>query len=175
MRIPLTPVILNKLARQLHCWLPTPKLVDQLHEASNRRLVPRPMTENRESLATFMEHHQLIEQQLSVQRDRSPLASNNFELIAGHKKDVVLSNQLVDRPRKVAIYGWHFPTGRYVQPTYVGHAITYVDYSHGIRLISDTVQLDGVPTQLAKVLANPETCSLLSDEGPVNLSELLPR
>ncbi len=117
LRIPLTPVILNKLARQLHCWLPTPKLVDQLHEASNRRLVPRPMTENRESLATFMEHHQLIEQQLSVQRDRSPLASNNFELIAGHKKDVVLSNQLVDRPRKVAIYGWHFPTGRYVQPT----------------------------------------------------------
>jgi hypothetical protein len=42
-----------------------------------------------------------------------------------------------------------------------------VDYSHGIRFIENTLTLDGKPSTVAAVLADPVLCELLSDEGPL--------
>ncbi len=38
------------------------------------------------------------------------------KLIAGHKKDVVITNRLLTMPKRVAIYGWHRPNGSPIQP-----------------------------------------------------------
>lgn len=53
------------------------------------------------------------------------------------------SNRLADKPHKVAIYGWHYPGGEPIQPLYAGHWDRYVDYSHGLRLVSDNLIIGG--------------------------------
>jgi hypothetical protein len=56
-------------------------------------------------------------------------------LLAGHKKDLVLTRKLATRPNRVAIYGWHQLSGEPIQPVSTVHVAEYADYSHGVRLI----------------------------------------
>ncbi len=87
--------------------------------------------------------------------------------MAGHKKDVVIANRLFKTRGKVAIYGWHKPDGKPIQPLYTGHAASHVDYSHGIRLVSRRMMVNGVATTIEEVLADPAAAPLLSNEGPM--------
>ena len=43
----------------------------------------------------------------------------------------------------VAIYGWLRRDGATIQLLSTGHMAWYADYCHGIRLVSDTVFVDG--------------------------------
>jgi hypothetical protein len=97
------------------------------------------------------------------QRSGKPLGA----LAAGIKKDVVVTNRLVERPDHVAIYGWHRLDGTPIQPLTTVHVNWYVDYSHGIRLVKRTVLVDGNPRDIRDVLADPVLHPLLSDEGPI--------
>ncbi len=124
-RIPLTPIAAMTIADTLGCTLMTAKISDAVHAFADVRLEPRPLTEDRESVETFYQHHQLIEEQ----RKSKPIGL----LVSGIKKDIVWSNRLAEKPRKVAIYGWHYPEGEPIQPLYAGHWDRYVDYSHGLR------------------------------------------
>jgi hypothetical protein len=92
------------------------------------------------------------------------------ELITGIKKDIVLSNRLTEKPDRVAIYGWHTPDGKPIQPLSVVHRDGYVDYSHGVRLMRRAVVIDGKPRDVRHVLHDADVCGLLSDEGPVRRS-----
>ena len=47
------------------------------------------------------------------------------------------------------------------------HAAWYADYSHGIRLVSDTIFVDGQARSVFDVLEDPAQVGLLSDEGVV--------
>ena len=47
------------------------------------------------------------------------------------------------------------------------HEASYADYSHGIRLVNQTVNVDGVDMPISQVLADPQLSHLLSDEGPI--------
>src|SRR5439155_18545018 len=91
------------------------------------KLEPKPLTEEREAVRTFVQHNSIIEEQ----REGKELGL----LVGGHKKDVVISNRLKEKPNRVAIYGWHKLDGKPIQPLYVGHGDFYADYSHGIRLV----------------------------------------
>ena len=124
------------------------------------KLEPKPLTKDRETVETFVQHNDIIEHQ----RGDKPLG----ELIAGHKKDVVVTNRLKEKPDKVAIYGWHKLDGKPIQPLYVGHADYYVDYSHGIRLLRQTMRVDGQSRQVADVLRDAELSKLISDEGSID-------
>jgi len=88
-------------------------------------------------------------------------------LVAGHKKDVVITAALASRPDKVAIYGWHHLDGRAIQPLYVGHTVRWVDYSHGIRIVQREVEIDGAQRDLTDVLQDETLAPLLSDEGVI--------
>ena len=109
-----------------------------------------------------MQHNAII----AEQRAGKPLGL----LIAGDKKDVVISNKLKEKPNKVAIYGWHKPDGKPIQPLYTGHGDFYADYSHGIRLVKKTVVVDGKKMAIERLLKDPELSVLLSDEGPIEAS-----
>ena len=74
--------------------------------------------------------------------------------------------RLEDEPGRVAIYGWHGQDGSPIQPVYTGHTDRWVDYSHGIRLVSRRVVVDGVEHDLVDLLEDPELWQLVSDEGP---------
>src|SRR5205823_9676822 len=60
-----------------------------------------------------------------------------------------------------------------------GHEATYADYSHGIRLIQQSMIVDGVDNSVSNVLTNPNLAGLLSDEtaseATTNNLILLPR
>src|SRR5262249_38225116 len=93
---------------------------------------------------------------------------------AGDKKDLVLTNRLWTHPLRVAIYGWHRKDGSPIQPLSTVHGFRYADYSHGVRLVSDTVYVDGRSESLLRVLQDPMLASVVSSEGKIhNASALL--
>jgi hypothetical protein len=88
-------------------------------------------------------------------------------LVAGHKKDVVITNRLARMSDRIAIYGWQRPGGIPIQPLSTVHGAGYADYSHGIRLVSDIVLIDGKLRSVYDVLQDPQMASVLSEEGPI--------
>jgi hypothetical protein len=158
-RMPMDPRTACRIAEAFGCSLPTRKIVDAVYTSATVKLQPRPLTEARESLATFVQHNQIIESQ----RHGSALG----ELVAGSKKDLVLSNRLEEKADRVAIYGWHMPDGKPIQPLTVVHVNWYVDYSHGARLVKRQIIIDGKPHDLRAVLFSSKWSPLVSDEGPI--------
>jgi hypothetical protein len=143
--------------------LPTPKLVDVIYEESAVKLAPQPLPASDRMRSTdYVVHHtQLITQQ------RSELGASLGALTAGDKKDLVLTSRLWQIPGRVAIYGWHRAVNEPIQPLSTVHGARYADYSHGIRLVSSTVYVNGVKRSIDDVLAEPRLAALLTSEGPL--------
>jgi hypothetical protein len=143
--------------------LPTPKMVDAIYDQSDVQLRPQPLppVDAMRSTGYYWRHERRIREQ---QRTRgAPLGA----LISGQKKDMVLSNRLLARTGRVAIYGWHLAPGRPIQPLSTVHGAHYADYSHGVRLVSVVAYVDGRPRSMLDLLEDPKLAPLLSDEGPV--------
>jgi hypothetical protein len=160
-RMPMTPASAQRIADAFGCSLPTRKMVNDIYAQADVKLEPKPLTEQRETVRTFVQHNAIIEEQ----RAGKTLGL----LVAGDKKDIVITNKLKEKPNKVAIYGWHKLDGKPIQPLYTGHADYYADYSHGVRLIKRQVIVDGKPGDIGDVLKDPALCNLLSDEGPIDV------
>ncbi len=156
-RVPMTPRTAALVADAFGCALPTRRVVDEVYRAAALRLTPDPLTEARESPLSFLRHHALVEAR----------RASRAGLIAGIKKDVVVTNRLTEKAGRVAIYGWHTPDGKPIQPLSLVHHEGYVDYSHGVRLMRRTVVVDGTPRDVRHVLYGADTHRLLSDEGPI--------
>ena len=108
---------------------------------------------------TFLQHHRIIEEQLD--------GTKRGAFVAGIKKDVVVTNKLLERPERVAIFGWHYPSGEPIQPLYSGHVDWYVDYSHGVRPVRIWMLVDGLRRRFDEILGDSLLVPLLSDEGPL--------
>lgn len=171
LRVPMDLHTATSVAGRFGFALPTRRMVDAIYAQSDAKLAPEPMAAGPQmsSTAYYVTHNDRI----SVQR--AALEAPPGALLAGHKKDVVLTGRLASQTGKIAIYGWHRPGGRPIQPLSTVHGAGYADYSHGIRLVSGVVFIDGAATSLASVLRDPELASVLSDEGPLpDLGELMP-
>ena len=171
LRIPMDLHTATTVASRFGFTLPTRKMVDAIYVQADAKLAPEPMTAGPQmsSTAYYVTHNDRISAQ------RAKLATPPDALLAGHKKDVVLTGRLASKTGKIAIYGWHRPDGRPIQPLSTVHGAGYADYSHGIRLVSGVVFVDGQATSLATVLQDPELAPVLSDEGPLpDLGELMP-
>lgn len=170
-RMPLTGQMAARLAHALNCVLPTTRMADHVAAAADVRLEPRPMTQDRESMATFVEHSRIIDRQLTewkaLHKDQTP------RLIGGIRKDVVITTKLAQQPDKVAIYGWMSPDGTPIQPLYIGHSDQYVDYSHGVRLVWSVVRSGQHEVSIRKAFQDEELSPLLSSEGPFEYDQLL--
>lgn len=150
------------VAQRFGFELPTPHMVDAIYAAAPVKLAPLPLPPGDEmrSTAYLVEHSQLIGEQ------RAALSAPLGELTAGDKKDLVLTSRLWTNPGRVAIYGWHRGVGAPIQPLSTVHGARYADYSHGVRLVSDTAYLNGVPRSLRELLAEGGPARLLTGEGP---------
>lgn len=160
LRVPLTPQTAQRIADFYGCTLPTRKMVDAIHHEAQQKIEPRPLTEDRETLRTFFQHHRIVENQLE--------GYTPGDLVSGIKKDVVLTNRFKAKQGRVAIYGWHKLDGEPIQPLSTVHTETYVDYSHGIRLVCQWANVDGKLILLRDLLKDEHLCSLVSDEGPID-------
>jgi len=162
----LTPMSLYtaiETALKLGFTLPTKKIVDAIFNQSEVHCAPEPLPAGPQmrSTAYYVKHNQKIKEQLAA------LSCAPGTLVSGHKKDVVLSNRLMRNHGKIAIYGWHRPSGIAIQPLSTIHGANYADYSHGIRLVSDIVLIEDEPHSMYDVLEDPKLANIVSDEGPM--------
>jgi hypothetical protein len=150
------------VAQRFGFELPTPHIVDAIYAAAPVKLAPLPLPpgEQMRSTAYLVRHTELISE------ERAALAAPLGELTAGDKKDLVLTSRLWLDPGKVAIYGWHRGVGAPIQPLSTVHGARYADYSHGVRLVSDTAYVNGVRYSLRELLAEARPARLLTGEGP---------
>ncbi|MBC7476008.1 MAG: hypothetical protein H7263_17125 [Candidatus Sericytochromatia bacterium] len=165
-RIPMNPITAQKIADQTGTILPTKKMVDQIYQQATAKMSPQPMQASSKMMSNeyYENHNNMVEQQ----RDNKGYRLG--QLTAGHQKDVVITNQLDKNTGKVAIYGWHRTNGKAIQPLSTIHENTYEDYSHGIRLISKNITVDGKKMNIDDVLKDPNLSKLLSDEGVIQNS-----
>ena len=167
---PMTPLLAQRICDTLNCTMPTKKMVDQIYSTAPCKLRPQPIppTPQMTTVPVFAQHND------SVKSIRFPVIAQYplGTLVGGTKKDVIISNRIYQNlnpnvPKPVVIYGWHQLNGTPIQPVYNGHEETYVDYSHGIRLVLDSVIVDGTAKTFAQLLADPILCVLVSDEGTI--------
>jgi len=158
-RIPMNPNTAQRLADLFGGSLLTAKLSDHIYRMAEVKLPPFnyiPIGNANELVSRFEEHNREIEQQFRE------AGGTRGQLVAGIKKDVILAPGFPVKPGKVVIYGWHKPDGQPIQPVYGGHVDWYVDYSHGIRLINNSVVLDGKSSLFSELLKDPEFRKMLS-------------
>lgn len=162
-RMPMNLHTAAAIADRFGFILPTKKMVDAIYLQSRFQFVPHPLPAGPQMRSTeyYWTHNQMIEQQAHV------LGVPLGNLVSGHKKDVVMTNLLANNVGRIAIYGWHRGLGHPIQPLSTVHGANYADYSHGIRLISETVLIDGKRRSVYDVLRDRSTARVLSDEGPI--------
>lgn len=200
-RVPMSPLTAQAIGDRLGFMLPTPRMVDLAWIAAPNKAEPITIgdlglglsagTKAQMAISTYAAHNAAIDAQL-----RPKLGPG---LVAGHKKDVVISNRLnsgmvqikecpdceaklVDSSKQVCIYGWQrkaafatesklpaLPGMHVIQGVSIVHDANYADYSHGVRMVSPLATVDGQPAKLTDVLADPVLSKLLSHEGPLTV------
>jgi hypothetical protein len=162
-RVPMGPITAQKAGDFFGTTMPTRKLVDHIYQNAEVKLAPvtyAPVGDQNEQVYKFVEHNTAIEAQLSA------AGGSAGDLIGGTKKDVVLSNKIIDptRPNHVVIYGWHQLNGEPIQPLTNIHINSYVDYSHGIRYLNSDIKVDGNVQKIQDVLKDAVLYKIVSDE-----------
>ena len=163
-RMPMGPLAAQRIADSLHCILPTTFLVDRIAEVAQGHLniFPfRPLGSRNSQPIVYQDSNNAI----NALYDAKGYKFGQF--ISGLMKDVVLTYKILTLPgneNRVAIYGWHLPSGKAKQPLHIKHGNFYADYSHGIRMIYRTIKVDGKEYDAREVLESPQLYRLLSNE-----------
>lgn len=165
-RVPMGPYTAQKIAILYGATMPTAKLVDDIYLKAPLKVAPLPLNipdPDKITPATFLNHNSMIEDQRKS--SGQPLGT----LMGGTKKDVVISNKITDptRPDHVVIYGWHQLDGTAIQPLTNIHSASYVDYSHGIRLMNVELLVDSVTMNVKQMLTDAKWYKVLSNETGV--------
>lgn len=164
MRMPLWPLTAQRLCDEWNCVLPTTKMVSLIWDAA-QKMKPHPwgppFDETMQDTGRFIIHNRWLSDEFCE------AGFDHSLLVAGHKKDIVLSKGLVAHPTSVAIFGWHQLDGTPIQPLFLGHSNNYSDYSHLARLVSKDCTLDGEPDDFGRILQDQVLCVGVSNEGPL--------
>jgi hypothetical protein len=163
LRIPMNLHTAVAIADHFGFILPTKKMVDAIYLQSRFHLVPQPLPAGPQMRSTiyYWTHNRMIEEQARARGLRLG------ELVSGGKKDVVITNLLSTSAGRIAIYGWHRGAGEPIQPLSTVHGANYADYSHGIRLVSDEVLINGKLRSVYDILRDSSAARVLSEEGPI--------
>jgi hypothetical protein len=179
-RMPMDAITAQRVADHHGCLLPTRKMVNQIFEQADAQLVAitkqynwpaakrtdaEPDRSIRGSvMAGYLAHHREIEVKLA--------GHARTQLVAGHKKEVIIGPRMEAHPDKLYFCGFHDPTRRgpnnpngFIQmgsgPS-VHHA-RFADYAQGVRLVNPYMTIDGEPKLVAEVLKNRTLAPLISD------------
>lgn len=164
LRTPMTPATAETIGAMVGARLPTRKLVRDLHAVAPQKLAAFPIAPDSAMSWTdrFVKHNNYVQSEFNQK------GFHLGKLTSGHKKDIVVSPKMDGK--HVCIYGW-FKTaspGSAIQgplPNCKTHSAEYSDYSHGARLIRDTMLVGGKQMLVDDVMRDPELFELVSDEG----------
>ncbi|WP_421775036.1 hypothetical protein [Gracilimonas sp.] len=165
-RMPLSMPSAREIAMAADMYLPTAVMVDSIYAQAHAQLSPIPMTpgEQMRSNNYYRRHNEMIEEQLE--------GIEKGLLIAGHKKDLVVTNRLAERTGRVAIYGWHYAVDDPIQPVSTVHSEDYEDYSHGVRLLYPVAEVNGKIIELKKLINHPEWDGVFTKEKHIDIEFL---
>lgn len=161
---PMSPIIATHIGDATGTTLPTRKMVNDIYAAATVKLTPQPIPASGQmtTVPVFDDHNDSVR----IQRNNATWGSHPLgELVGGDKKDVIIANSIYTTAGRVVIYGWHQSVGNPIQPSSNVHSDTYMDYSHGIRLVQSAVMYNGNPTTVQAILQSSTLYPLLSDEG----------
>lgn len=107
--------------------LPTAREVDDIYLSSEFQRNPNPLPYGPQMSSTewFVKHNK------AVQENACRVKSGVKDVVAGHKKDLVIPF----KAGRITIYGWHQMNGKPIQPESGVHDSSWVDYSHGVRIV----------------------------------------
>ncbi len=168
-RVPMGLAGAARVASEMGFLLPTTKMVDAIYRQAKVHVAPSPMTPGSQMSSTAY----LVEHDHTVARQRAQISHEPAALTAGQKKDIVLTNRLLSKPGRVAIYGWHRINGKPIQPLSTVHGASYADYSHGVRLVSRTAFVNGKQVSLSDIMQDRDLSRIVSGEGPIGNAERL--
>jgi len=163
-RVPVTPLLAQTIAERYGMALPTKKVVDSVYQQAEVRLPAVGLVQSAadqsymQGNGFYLKHDAIIDRQLADQ----PIDA----LVAGHKKDIIVSRYAASHPTRLDFYGFFDGNGKPIQGAHGGpHENTYVDYSHGARLVSQDVIVNGRRMTYDEVLRHPQLAGLVSDDG----------
>jgi N-acetyl-anhydromuramyl-L-alanine amidase AmpD/outer membrane protein OmpA-like peptidoglycan-associated protein len=178
-RIPLTPVGAQKMHDAFETTFPTSKIADLIFKTTGATIlkhhsatdfhpkVPaQDVFDQKNGLMRL--NFDVLESNKAIEKDRG--TGKLGTLIAGPKKDVILhANALLkDKPlkgqRPVIIYGLNDPPHAWPrQDAGTHHPNTYMDYSHGIRLVAQTMLVDSTLENIFDVARDKDKFGLVTD------------
>ena len=193
--VPLDPVSAQFVADKFDAILPTARICHAIYrqaaEKNRINAIERDYWQPNDSLrrsakagraqtstAAYVEHSDAI--QARLKSAGIPLG----ELVAGHKKDVVISRRLLSDTNKIAFHGFYDSKGYPHEPCYenpdrapkptcdkdtatLAHTRRFSDYSQGVRLVHAWMTVNGERKKVADVLADKDLSLLISNEGPI--------
>lgn len=170
-RVPVTPLLAKTIADRYGFELPTQKVCNDIYAQADKRLTGVGLVGSREDTnymdgnGFFYKHNQIIERNLGN--------TSSDALVAGHKKDIIISRYAGQNPDRLDFYGLFDGKGKPIQGSGGGpHDNTYVDYSHGARFVSQDVIVNGKHMRYDDVLRDPRYADLLSNEGAYDASNI---
>lgn len=163
----------QKIADYFGCLLPTAKVCDliwkKVLDGGGVKLTPHTQRPDNQMSNTsrFIEHSKAIDKQ----RD------GRCGLLWPVGKVFAISRKVT--PGKCANYGWHVTSGsqfsgvlpgvKVLQPLATAHSDVFTDYSQLCGgFVKRVCFLDGEEEDLAELLKDPDLCSLISTEGPLD-------
>jgi hypothetical protein len=193
--VPLDPVSAQLVADKLDAILPTARICHAIYKQTaeknrinaierdywqpdgGRRRSAKP-GRTQASTSAYLEHSE------AIQAKMKSAGISHGELVAGHKKDVVIARRLLTDVNKVAFHGFYDSKGYPHEPCYenpdrapkpscdkdsptIAHHRRFSDYSQGVRLVNPWMVVNGERKKVADVLADKNLSLLVSNEGPI--------
>lgn len=162
-RIAITMHTIRRVAAKAHAVPPTRKLVDLIYAAAPHKITSPLMSAGAGRPEDILTHHDIIERRLAKDGGKPG------DLVAGCKKDVVISKRMLETPGRTAIYGWMLADGSVVQSLSLIHDDRFLDYVQGVRLVDRRLFVDGRDVDILDALADEKLAPLVSDEGHFDL------
>ncbi len=166
-RMPVGADVAQALADALGLSLITTLVSDAIWRAAKWRLAPAFMDPRKGGGRAMMGVDYLEQHDATIRHHIEQVGACFGDLVAGHKKDIVITNHALARPGYLVIYGWHDEKGSPVQPEAAPHEIAYRDYSHGLRLMHPSVCVEGTSMPLAEAVKDPAVGKLLVKNPPL--------
>lgn len=174
-RVAMTILTAQAVADEFNAFLPTSRIVDQAWLAADAKLTPHTQTPDSKMADTsrFEKHSDAIQAELD--------ALGGGELARTVGKSYIITNDLIgNQPvhgvvlpgaERSAIYGWIKPNGQPIQPaTARAHVSTFTDYSQFVTLVHSKAVVDGEEMWLIDLMTDPELATLVSAEGPMQIT-----
>jgi len=137
LRFPLSPYAGVLIGSKFDMSLPTRAIVEAIFAQSNTKVYssPLPAGSTMQGSGYMWYYNQYVTKTLASNKNYWAGA-----LVGGHKKDPIISFYSQTHPKQLDFYGWYKQDGTPWQ-TNPAHEASYADYSHGIRLVSNTVEV----------------------------------